>query len=175
MLATAKNSSPGDDRISYNMIRKSHSSCQYFLLEVLNKIFSSGTYPSIWKKSTVLSFPKPGKIHSNPENYRPISLTSCVGKLLEKIVNVRLNFFLEHNRNIPQCQFGFRRMHSTIDALNKFTSDVSTSLNNKKHVICVSFDMRKAYDTTWRYGILKTMYDVGLRGELPKLVKDFFV
>ena len=173
MLTTAKNSSPGEDRISYNMIRKSHSSCQSFLMKIMNKILSSGVYPSSWKTSTVLSFPKPGKLHTNPENFRPISLTSCVGKLLEKIINVRLNFFLEHNNCLPPNQFGFRKMHSTIDALSKFTSDVSSALNNKRHVICVSFDLRKAYDTTWRYGILMAMHDVGLRGRLPKVIESF--
>ena len=94
-----------------------------------DKILSSGVYPSSWKTSTVLSFPKPGKLHTNPENFRPISLTSCVGKLLEKIINVRLNFFLEHNKCLPPNQFGFRKMHSTINALSKFTSDVSSALD----------------------------------------------
>ena len=64
-------------------------------------------------------------------------------------------------------------MQSTTDALNKFTSDVADALNRKEQVVCVSFDLRKAYDTTWRHGILLAMSQLGLRGKLPILVKKF--
>ena len=173
MLATAKKSAPGQDRISYNMLGKINPSCKQLLLEIMNKVFDSGIYPPQWKSSVVLSFPKLGKDHTSEQNFRPISLTSCVGKLLEKIVNTRLNIVLEKNNHIPPQQFGFRQMQSTTDALNKFTTDVADALNRKEQVVCVSFDLRKAYDTTWRHGILLAMSQLGLKGKLPILIKEF--
>ena len=173
MLATCTNTAVGEDKITYSMIRRSHESCHHFLIAIYNKIFDTGIYSPQWQSSTVLSFPKPGKNSTLEENFRPISLTSCVGKLMEKIINNRLTFFLESNNHLPPEQFGFRKMHSTIDALNRFTTDISKSLNQKNSVICVSFDMRKAYDTTWRYGILQNMYDIGLRGKLPEYIRCF--
>jgi len=173
MLSISGNSSPGEDKLSYNMIRKSHPSCQHFLLKIYNHIFSTGVYPTQWQSSIVLSFPKPGKPHTSEENYRPISLTSCTGKLLEKIINTRLNFILEEQKSFPPNQFGFRKMQSTIDALNKFTSDINSALSNKQHTICVSFDLRKAYDTTWRHGILKAIHNIGIRGNIPILIQEF--
>ena len=92
---------------------------------------------------------------------------------MEKIINTRLTIHLESAGGFPPYQFGFRKMHSTIDALNKFTSVISNTLTEKQHMICVSFDLRKAYDTTWRYGILKALYDAGLRGKLPILIEQF--
>ena len=118
MLHACKKSAAGEDKITYNMIRKSHESSLAFLLEIMNKIFTTGSYPSKWLSSVVLSFPKPGKPSTLEENHRPISLTSCVGKLMEKIVNSRLTTVLEYSKKFPPYQFGFRRMHGTVDALN---------------------------------------------------------
>ena len=173
MLSICNKSATGEDQISYNMIKHSHETCQMFLLNIMNKIFSSGQFPSQWLSGIVLSFPKPGKDNSKRENYRPISLTSCTGKLMEKIINNRLVTTLESNKQLPTNQFGFRKMHSTIDALNRFSTDVTNALNNKQHVLCVSFDMKKAYDTTWRYGILRSLHTMGFRGSLPIYIKNF--
>ena len=68
-----------------------------------------------------------------------------MGKLLEKILNTRLAMVLESSGVLPAHQFGFHRMHITHDALNRFFSDVAGALNAKQEVVCVSFDMRKAY------------------------------
>ena len=173
LLSSCGSSASGEDNISYAMIRKSHPTCLLLLLAIFNKVFSTGTYPSQWLSSLVLSFPKPGKSPTLEENLRPISLTSCVGKLLEKILNTRLAMVLESSGVLPVHQFGFRRMHSTHDALNRFISDVAGALNAKQEVVCVSFDMRKAYDTTWRFGILQTLFDVGLRGSLAYTIQSY--
>ena len=172
MLSLCGNSATGEDKISYNMIKNSDESSQHFLLSIMNKIFDSGTFPTIWRTSIVLSFPKPGKSPTKEENYRPISLTSCAGKLMEKIINARLTIILENSNLIPPHQLGFRKMHSTIDALNNFSSDILTAFNQEEQILCVSFDLRKAYDTTWRHGILKTIFDHGLRGKLPLYIQQ---
>ena len=173
MLASSGNSAPGEDRITYQMIRRSHPSCRNLLLILMNRIFDAGELPEGWLTSLVLSFLKPGKASTDKESYRPISLTSCPGKLLEKIINTRLTFFLENHEIIPPNQFGFRKMQSTMDSLNRLSTDILNSFENKQHTICVSFDMRKAYDTTWRYGILKKLHDIGLRGKMAIYIQNF--
>ena len=172
-LSKCGNTAAGEDGITYNMIRKSHDTTISFLLSIMNKIFLNCEYPKQWQSAIVLSFPKPGKPTTIEENYRPISLTSCVSKLMEKIINIRLSIVLESSKLIPDNQFGFRRMHSTIDALNKFTTDINNALDNKQQMLCVSFDMRKAYDTTWRYGILQEIFKFVLRGELPLFLCNY--
>ena len=173
MLATANKSAPGEDKITYNMISKAHPSCQNALLDIMNLILDTGIIPQQWLSSLTLSTPKPNKPPNIEENFRPISLTSCPGKLMEKIINTRLTYTLEYKNLIPKNQFGFRKMQGTIDALNRFYNDVDNALNRKEHTICVSFDLRKAYDTTWRYGILKVLYEMGFRGKLPAYIQSF--
>ena len=173
MISHSKKTATGEDSISYNMIKRSHESSQQFLVSIMNKIFSSGSYPTLWRSSTILSFPKPGKPPTKEENYRPISLTSCVGKTMEKMLNHRLTILLETMNLLPKQQFGFRKMQGTTDALNRFVSDVSNNMTNKYHTICVSFDMMKAYDTTWRFGILRCLNEMGIRGKLPTYIQNF--
>ena len=45
---------------------------------------------------------------------------------------------------------------------------------NNQHLVAVFFDLQKAYDTTWKYGILKDLYNMGLRGNLPIFIGIFF-
>jgi len=165
--------SVGEDQIEYKLIAKSHKTCKQFLLAIFNKIWSSGDYPESWRTGIVLSFHKPGKPPDDPKSYRPITLTSCVGKLLEKMVNTRLVISLEARNLIPEQQFGFRKMKSTIEPLVKITSDILSSFQSKQTTLCVSFDIEKAYDTTWRYGILQALYDFKFRGRLPIYIKNF--
>lgn len=172
-LASCKNTAPGEDMISYKMVKHSHITCRKFLLAIINRIWKMKEYPSQWRSSIVLSFLKPQKTPTEESSYRPVSLTSCVGKIMEKIVNIRLVMVLESRKLIPPFQFGFRRMQGTMDSLTKVTSDILKTLNQKQSVLCVSFDMEKAYDTTWRYGILKTLHRFGLRGELPIFIQQF--
>ena len=44
----------------------------------------------------------------------------------------------------------------------------------KEHVVAIFFDLEKAYDTTWRYGILKDLHDSGLKRRLPSFIQSFF-
>jgi potassium voltage-gated channel Eag-related subfamily H protein 8 len=114
----------------------------------------------------VIPLPKPGKDPSDPISYRPIALTSCVCKTLERIVNRRLVWYLEKNHHISEDQSGFRAQRSTTDQLLRLENIVRESFVKKQHLVAVFFDLEKAYDTTWRYGITKDLHNVGLRGRL---------
>ena len=57
------------------------------LLRIYNRIFTEHVFPNAWHDAIVIPFPKPGKDPTNPKNYRPIALTSCFCKILEKIIN----------------------------------------------------------------------------------------
>ena len=70
-------------------------------------------------------------------------------------------------------QCGCRRNRSTVDHLVRLESEVRKIFALKEHMVSVFFDLEKAYDTMWRYGILRDMYAAGLRGCLPKYVQEF--
>jgi len=87
------------------------------LLQALNNIWFAGNFPPSWRTSTVIGLPilKPAKDASDPNNYRPIALTSCMCKVMERMVNNRLVWFLERNKLITPLQCGFRKQRSTTD------------------------------------------------------------
>ncbi|KAL7075637.1 hypothetical protein ACQ4LE_005000 [Meloidogyne hapla] len=100
------------DGINYKMLKSSINVISPHILELFRISLDSGKIPSIWKKSIVIPlFKKGGK--SNPENYRPISLTCCTCRVMEKILTKYIVHFLTVNNLLSQEQFGFTKNRST--------------------------------------------------------------
>ena len=109
--------SEGPDRVHNDMLRHLPEVALKVILTVFNNIWRKGEIPASWRDATVIPLLKPGKTGMDPLHYRPISLTSSVCKLLERLVNVRFSWFLESNNILADAQCGFRRNRSTVDHL----------------------------------------------------------
>lgn len=164
---------PGPDEISNLMMKHLPEKGLEYLLNIFNKLWMSGTIYKLWKMATIIPIPKPGKDHSNPRNYRPISLTSCVCKTYEKMINRRLTEYLENGKKFTIIQCGFRRHRATLDHLTRFDTYLRKAKAEGKHAIAVFFDLEKAYDMVWGYGVLKDLHEAGLRGRLPCFIREF--
>ena len=172
-LGSCKESSPGPDDILYSMVKHAAENTKVFILSIINRIFLEHCFPCSWEILRILPFVKPGKDSFLCTSYRPIALSSCICKIMEKMVNVRLMWYLERNNYLSPAQYGFRNMRSTTDALIQLESSICKSFALKQHHITIFFDLEKAYDTTWRYGILKVLHDYELRGKLPLFIQCF--
>ena len=113
-----------------------------------------------------------GKDPKNPTNYRPIALTSCLCKTMERMVNARLMWCLESEGHLSDVQCGFRKNRSTVDHLVRFESFVREAFIKKEHV-AIFFDLEKAKDTTWKHGILRDLHELGFRGRLLCFISNF--
>ncbi|GFU50733.1 probable RNA-directed DNA polymerase from transposon X-element [Trichonephila clavipes] len=89
-LSSAHNTSPGPDGISYVLLRHLSEDSLVSLLYLFNRIWREQVYPTQWQEAIVIPILKPGKDPKNPLSYRPIALTSCLCKTLERMVNARL-------------------------------------------------------------------------------------
>ena len=172
-LNRAHDTAEGPDKIHYQLLKHLPADSMSLLLDIYNYIWQSGDFPPCWSEATVIPIPKPGKDHSDPNNYRPISLTRCVCKTLERMINDRLIWYLEHNNILTDIQCGFRKRKSTVDHLVRLESFIRDAFLNKQEVVSVFFDLEKAYDTTWKHGILKDLFDAGLRGRMPVFISKF--
>ena len=85
----------GQDKIENSMLKNLPSISKCYMLDLFNKLWNEGTIPKEWKTSVILPILKPGKDASNPRSYRPISLTSCICKLFERMVNARLEWSMQ--------------------------------------------------------------------------------
>jgi hypothetical protein len=102
----------------------------------------------------MIMLPKPGKNHTSPLNYRPISLLNSLGKLLEKIILKRLNFQLRKLIVARNDQYGFKRDHSTTHALLRGVERITHDFNNKKATVTLFLDTERAFDKVWTTGLI---------------------
>ena len=89
------------------------------------------------------------------------------------MINERLTeYLLIHNVITPE-QCGCTKGKSTLDHLTRMENSVRTAFAHNQHYISIFFDIEKAYDMTWRRGILEDLYNCGMRGNLPKYIEAF--
>ena len=130
------NSASGSDSVQNLFIKQApFEYVRKVVLVLLNKAIEHGI-PSDWKKADITMIPKKNLKSKDPNDYRPISLTSCLGKLAERLVKSRLYKELEEKKLIAIQQSGFRENRATADNLLFFTQKISESLNiNKVRVV----------------------------------------
>ncbi|GBM53583.1 RNA-directed DNA polymerase from mobile element jockey [Araneus ventricosus] len=172
-LSKAHDSSPGPDGIAYSMLRHLNAVSLSNLLYLFNRVWREQSFPRQWQEAVVIPILKPGKDPANPLHYRPIALTSVLCKTLERMVNARLVFELEKQGCIPPLQSGFRRGRSTFDNIVHLETQIRNAFVRRNHLVSIFFDVEKAYDRTWRHGILRKLYNLGFKGNLPLFIKRF--
>ena len=136
-------------------------------------MWESGCFPPSWREAVVIPIPKPGKDHLDPGNFRPVALTSCLCKTVERMISARLMWSLESQGLLSEKQSSFRKNHNTFDHLVHFETFIRYSFVKKEHVLTIFFDLEKVYDTTWTHGILADLWDLGFRGHLPRFIQSF--
>ena len=172
-ISKAHDTATGPDEVHYQMLKHLPPKSLQALLDIFNDMWETGKFPESWELATIIPIPKPGKDHAEPNSYRPIALTSCLCKTLERMINVRLVWYLESNNLISPVQSGFRSERSTNDNLIRLETFIRDAFVAKEHVVAVFFDLEKAYDTTWRHGIMRDLHDLGIRGRLATFIENF--
>jgi hypothetical protein len=172
-LNECKGSSPGPDDIHYQMLKNLSISGKIYILKLFNRIYKNREFPDEWRKSFLIPILKKGKDPKNPINYRPIALTNCLCKLLEKIITKRLLWYLENNNLLSLFQSGFRNNRCTLDNLTYLESFIMEAFADREYLISLFFDIEKAYDRTWRRLVLETLIKLGFKGEIVHFVNNF--
>ena len=101
-----------------------HPLAQDALLCLFNMSWRSAEVPSIWRRAVIILIPNAGKDPQDVSSYRPISLTSHVAKLMERMVAASLTYLLDRDDVIPAEQVGFRRERSAEDNLGRLVQEV---------------------------------------------------
>jgi hypothetical protein len=121
----------------------------------------------------VVAIPKPGKPRNNPSNYRPISLTPHLGKIYERIIKHRLEYYLEKHNIIPVFQAGFRKGRSCLDHTTKLASHIKKAMTRRRPVISTFYDVNSAYDSVWHRLLLDKLKRIGISGYLYNFFKTY--
>ena len=136
------------------------------LLHLINMTWNKGTIPTPWRNAHIVPILKKGKDPKVPKSYRPISLSSCVGKVAERMVNRRLYWWLESNGLITEVQAGYRAANRTEDQLFRLIQSVQDGLQERNSTTAVFVDFQEAYDRVWRKGLLLKMQRMGIQGKM---------
>lgn len=170
------NSSSGPDNI-HNRCLKNHTE---LLLQHLTKLFNVildfGYIPNMWKQANIILLLKPKKDKQQPSSYRPISLLSCLGKLLEKIIKQRLTLEVERRNILPAHQAGFRSNKSTlynIIRLERYANEQLHGQEGRRHSGVIFFDIKAAFDSVWHDGLIYKLNDLRLPRYLLRYLVSF--
>ena len=167
--------SPGPDRIHNEMLINLGPIGKQTILRLVNLTLQKGEIPRIWKNAIITPILKKGKSPEDLGSYRPISLTSSLGKIAERMINTRLYWYLEESGFINKNQAGFRAGFRTEDQLFRLSQRILDGFQRKEHTTAVFVDLQQAYDRVWRKGLLLKMRDAGIHGKLYNWIKYFLV
>ena len=130
------------------------------LSELINKSFFCVMFPNVFKKAKVVFvFKAESRILCS--NYKPITLLSSIGKIIEKLIHKRLNVFLEKKQICCNFQFGFRSNFSTNNALLSIVESIQSHLEKNNFCARVFVDLKKAFDTIDHHINLNIMVSEG--------------
>ena len=158
----------GPDGLVYETLKNNKEESISIYLHLFNKILDGDFIP--WDYSWITPIFKSGNINE-AISYRCINLASALEKLLTKIINERLNVWLEANNVIHYSQIGFRKGHSTLDNILIFR-EINKVYNNMKSPLYLCFiDLSKAFDSIPKHKLVERLNEMLPNSRILKLIK----
>ena len=160
------------DKISSKILRIASPIISNSLTYIFNQAVTSCSFPLEWKVAKVTPLYKSGPRNS-PGNYRPISVLPIVSKIMERVLYDQLYNYLTKFELLSDCQFGFRKFHSTSTALLDCTNSWYMNMDRKKFNLVVLVDLKKAFDTVDHEILLKKLEIYGIKGPALSLLRSY--
>lgn len=167
-----RNTAPGADRIRFSTLRNLSDSDLHHLTNLFNDHWRKGTLPQAWRHADISLIPKPGKPVAIA-NLRPISLTSCIGKLMEHVLLRRLQPFLERQSFFSHSQFGFRAHLSTQDVLLQLKEEVIGPPSRAQTRAILALDLKGAFDNVAHDLILRNLAESHCGSRMYNYIRSF--
>ena len=155
--------SPGNDQINNEMTKCTNKEGKQLITKLFNTILKFGHFPKDWNFGLLKLIHKGGET-DDENNYRAITLNSCLGKLFCTILNQRLYSLLEDINIFCREQAGFRKNHRTTDHIFLLKKIVKTYISQNKYLYTCFVDFSKAFDSIWRTGLIEKISRIGING-----------
>ena len=173
IIKNFKNKAPGKSGITKLILVNLPEEAYLNYTTIINYALSMGYFPIIFKEGIIILILKPGKDPTKANSYRPITLLEIPGKILERILNERIQGFAEANGKFHPNQFGFHKGKGTETALMKLYETISLNqrLRGQCNIICR--DIEKAFDKVWHNGLKFKILNMGLPLIIEKITANF--
>jgi ribonuclease HI len=146
-------------------------------LEVVRVLFEQsfrkGIVPQKWRVGMIAPLLKAGKEPGKIASYRPVCLTACMGKWLERVVGRRMRWVLETKGGLSEYQAGFREGRGVCDQLLRLSQSVWDGYEERKKTGLVLFDFERAYDRVWHDGLLEKVVGTGVSRTVVRWVQEW--
>ena len=168
-IRRSKNGAPGPDEITNMMLKSSVDIIKPILTNIMNDIKENkADFPTSWELGDIISFFKGKGDPFNMIFQRGITLTSCVLKILENVVGVRVEPIIRENST--PLQGGGKKGESPEEYLYVLQTIIDKSKQNKKSCKFIITDVEKAFDQAWRAGVFDNLMKRGIHGEILELI-----
>ena len=166
---------PGIDKIINEFIKSSFNEMKLVYVDLFNRILNDGHIPEAWTIGSITPIYKNKGDKKDFNNYRGITILSCLGKLFTSVINARLNRYANEVNLINENQTGFRKKYSTLDHifLLKNFIDIFVKNHNRK-LYCAFVDYKKAFDTVWRSALWHKMIKSGITGKMLNVIVNMY-
>ena len=164
--------SPGPDAIHPRILKECATIIAHPLSLIFKSSLASSELPTQWKLANVTPVFKKGNKHSR-ENYRPISLTSIVCRLMERLLKNAIVDHLEKNSLFSNSQWGFRGKRSCASQLLKVFEEVTAYIEEDHCVDIIYFDLAKGFDSVPHERLLRKIESYGIDGNFLNWIKSF--
>ena len=168
------NKSAGDDEIHPRILRECADELTAPLCMLFNKSIDSGSVPLSWKLATITPLHKSDE-RDNAENYRPISLTSQVVKLLEKLIRRKVMDHLLKVGTLSDEQHGFREKKSCMTNVLEALEYITKAVDEGFPVDEIFLDFKKAFDKVSHELLLYKLDCMGIRGNILSWISSFLI
>ena len=166
------NKSPGPDKISPRVLKELHNELALPLAYLFNLSLIEGKLPSAWKHAEVTAIFKKGN-KSDPGNYRPVSITSIICRILESFIRDTIQIHMEKHNLYSKCQHGFRKRRSCTSQLLEVMEDFTSFMDNKQDFDVIYMDFKKAFDSVPHERLLVKLQGYGITGYLLQWIRSF--
>jgi hypothetical protein len=168
------NKACGYDRVLNEFLKAASRKIVDVVCLLFNLILKSGRVPDVWTVGFVCPLYKGSGDCKNVDNYRGITILSCLGKLFTSILNERLYMFLDDNKLLGKEQAGFRKGNSTIDHIFALHSLVDLYLQKKKRLFCTFVDFKKCFDNVQHVILWEKLLSLQINGNILLVIKDLY-
>ena len=164
------------DKVLNEFICASYNKLRPVYVLLFNRVLDEGIIPDSWLNGIILPIYKNKGDLNDPDNYRGITLLSCLGKLFTSAVNNRLNKYADRVNLINENQAGFRKKYSTTDHIFLLKNVIDLHLKQKKgkKLFCAFIDYRKAFDYVWRSALWYKLKKAGIKGKLFNIIINMY-
>ena len=168
------NKSPGVDNILNEFLKHCPEELVPVIVKLFNLILDSGKIPTSWTIGIIKAFYKNKGDINDVNNYRGITLLSCLGKLFTSVINSRLYKYLTDSGILGNEQVGFRPKHSTLDHIFALQILSNFYISRGKQLFCAFVDYSKAFDFIDRTYLWQKLLKSDINGKILKVIRNMY-